>query len=310
LKRFRFRPTYSNVVATLALFFALAGGAWAATQLPKESVGSTQLAKGAVTPTKLSDQAKTGFTGARGEAGPQGALGPRGNEGQRGENGAGGATGPQGIRGATGATGTTGSRGEPGEGGLRGERGPIGDPGEKGDTGEEGQRGLEGQPGPEGDSGPEGPRGLEGQPGPEGKQGEEGEPGPTGPSDAYVATSENDPLEVGHELQRVAELALPAGEYVFQAVLTVEAEEGQGTTADCSFMPGAPGIAVEPSIYFRATAAAGAVISLVGTTTATATEASAVDLFCEATEQTSFVIPYEAAHLTATKVGALHPPTP
>jgi hypothetical protein len=67
---------------------------------------------------------------------------------------------------------------------------------------------------------------------------------------------------------------------------------------------------VEPSIYFRATVAAGAVISLVGTTTATATEPSAVDLFCEATEQTSFVIPYEAAHLTATKVGALHPPTP
>jgi hypothetical protein len=319
LKRFRFRPTYSNVVATLALFFALAGGAWAATQLPKESVGSTQLAKGAVTPAKLSDQAKKGFTGARGEAGAQGALGPRGNEGQRGENGAAGATGPQGIRGATGATGATGSRGEPGEVGLhgeRGERGPIGEHGEKGDTGQQGQRGLEGPPGPEGDPGPEGPPGLEGQPGSEGKQGEEGKPGPTGPtgptgpSDAYVATSENDPLEVGHQFQRVAELALPAGEYVLQAVLTVEAEEGQGTTADCSFMPEGLGIAMGPSIYFRATAAAGAVISLVGTTTATATEASAVDLFCEATEQTSFVIPYEAAHLTATKVGALHPPTP
>src|ERR1700744_5066673 len=75
LKRFRFRPTYSNVVATLALFFALAGGGWAATQLPKESVGSTQLAKGAVTPAKLSAQAKKGFTGARGEAGPQGRSG-------------------------------------------------------------------------------------------------------------------------------------------------------------------------------------------------------------------------------------------
>src|SRR6201999_3149666 len=84
LKRIRFRLTYSNVVATLALFFALAGGAWAATQLPKGSVGSTQLAKGAVTPEKLSAQAKKGFTGP---AGPQGALGPRGNDGQRGENG-------------------------------------------------------------------------------------------------------------------------------------------------------------------------------------------------------------------------------
>src|ERR1700685_4238726 len=98
LKRSGFRPTYSNVVATLALFFALAGGAWAATQLPKESVGSTPLPQGAGTRAKLSEQAKKGFTGP---AGPQGALGPRGNEGQRGENGAAGATGPQGIRGAT-----------------------------------------------------------------------------------------------------------------------------------------------------------------------------------------------------------------
>ena len=86
MKRFHFRPTYSNVVATLALFFALAGGAWAATQLPKESVGSTQLKNGAVTPGKLSAEAKKGFTGARGEAGAQGALGPRGTEGPRGEN--------------------------------------------------------------------------------------------------------------------------------------------------------------------------------------------------------------------------------
>src|SRR6201996_909465 len=131
LKRFRFRPTYSNIVATLALFFALAGGAWAATQLPKESVGSTQLKDGAVTPGKLSAQAKKSFTGARGEAGAQGALGPRGTEGQRGENGAVGATGMQGLRGATGATGAAGPRGEAGEIGLRGERG---------------ERGLEGEP--------------------------------------------------------------------------------------------------------------------------------------------------------------------
>jgi Collagen triple helix repeat (20 copies) len=278
LKRFRFRPTYSNVVATLALFFALAGGAWAATQLPKESVGSTQLAKGAVTPAKLSAQAKEGFTGP---AGPQGALGPRGNEGQRGENGAAGATGPQGIRGATGATGATGSRGELGEAGLRGERGPIGD------------------------TGLEGPRGLEGRPGLEGKQGAEGE---TGPSDAYVAISDDDPLEVVHELQGVPlELALPAGEYVIQAVLTVQAEAKAGATADCSFMEGAPGITLGPSNNFSASVRAGAIASLVGTTTAVATEDSEVDVFCEAAGAgTSFLIPGEAAHLTATKVGTLH----
>jgi hypothetical protein len=275
LKRFRFRPTYSNVVATLALFFALAGGAWAATQLPKESVGSTQLAKGAVTPAKLSAQAKEGFTGP---AGPQGALGPRGTEGQRGENGAAGATGPQGIRGATGATGATGSRGELGEAGLRGERGPTGD------------------------TGSEGPRGLEGQPGQQGAEGE------TGPSDAYVAVSVDDPLEVVHELQGVPlELALPAGEYVVQAVLTVQAEAKAGATADCSFMEGAPGITLGPSNNFSASVRAGAIASLVGMTTAVATEDSEVDVFCEAAGAgTSFQIPGEAAHLTATKVGTLH----
>jgi hypothetical protein len=319
LKRFRFRPTYSNVVATLALFFALAGGAWAATQLPKESVGSTQLAKGAVTPAKLSDQARNGFTGARGEAGPQGALGPRGNEGQRGENGAGGATGPQGIRGATGANGATGSRGEPGEPGERGitgqtgasgPQGATGATGSRGEPGEIGLRGLRGETGAQGDQGipgEPGPTGDAGQQGEQGIQGDPGEPGPTGPSDAYVATSENDPLEVGHELQRVAELALPAGEYVIQAVLTVKGEPKAGAAADCSFL--APGITLGPSNNFSASVRPGAIASLVGTTTATVTEESGVDVFCEAAGVgTSFLIPGEAAHLTATKVGALHPP--
>jgi hypothetical protein len=316
LKRFRFRPTYSNVVATLALFFALAGGAWAATQLPKESVGSTQLAKGAVTPAKLSAQAKKGFTGARGEAGPQGALGPRGNEGQRGENGAVGATGPQGIRGATGATGATGARGETGEVGLRGERGLTGltgAPGAQGDKGEPGTPGAKGDPG---DEGPRGPKGLQGEPGIQGepglpgKPGEKGDPGPTGPSDAYVAISNDEQLAVVHGLQGVPlELALPKGEYVIQAVLTVEGEGKAGATAECKFMAGDPGITFDPSNNFSASVRAGAIASLVGTTTAVATEESGVDVFCEAAGAgTSFLIPAESAHLTATKVGALHQP--
>jgi Collagen triple helix repeat (20 copies) len=308
LKRFRFRPTYSNVVATLALFFALAGGAWAATQLPKESVGSTQLAKGAVTPAKLSDQAKKGFTGARGEAGAQGALGPRGNEGPRGENGAAGATGPQGIRGATGATGATGVRGEPGETGARGLTGltgAIGATGPKGEQGEPGERGFRGE---------RGGRGEQGEPGPQGEPGAKGEQGPAGPSDAYVAIGDGEPLEVVNPLPGVPlELALPPGEYVIQAVLTVEDEGKAGARADCRFIAAAPGITLGPSNNFSASVRAGAIASLVGTTTAavttTATEESAVDVLCEAAGPgTSFVIPGEAAHLTATKVGALHPP--
>ncbi|MCW2978414.1 MAG: collagen alpha-2(XI) chain-like [Solirubrobacterales bacterium] len=311
MKRFRFRPTYSNVVATLALFFALAGGAWAATQLPKESVGSAQLAKGAVTPAKLSDQAKKGFTGARGEAGAQGALGPRGNEGQRGENGAAGATGPQGIRGATGATGATGSRGEPGETGLRGERGergPIGEHGEKGDTG---QRGLEGPPGPEGDPGPEGSPGLEGQPGSEGKQGEEGKPGPTGPSDAYFDVSEPGAIQVGHDAKVVLEVTnVPAGEYVLQAAFSLEGVVVPAI-AECQFVAGGSEITVGTAAPFSTNVTTGDFASLAGMGTAVAAEPGNVYVICgTAVEGTNFIIPPESGHLTATMVGALHPPTP
>ena len=40
MSTFRSQLTYANVVATLALFLALGGGAYAATQLPKNSVAA------------------------------------------------------------------------------------------------------------------------------------------------------------------------------------------------------------------------------------------------------------------------------
>lgn len=49
----RRRLTYSNVLATLALFVALGGAAVAATTLPRNSVGTRQLKRGAVTSAKL-----------------------------------------------------------------------------------------------------------------------------------------------------------------------------------------------------------------------------------------------------------------
>jgi hypothetical protein len=49
----RRRLTYSNVLATLALFIALGGAAVAATALPRNSVGTRQLKRGAVTSAKL-----------------------------------------------------------------------------------------------------------------------------------------------------------------------------------------------------------------------------------------------------------------
>jgi len=52
--------TYANVVASMALFFALAGGSYAATKLAKDSVGPTQLRKSAVTGRAIKDNAVKG----------------------------------------------------------------------------------------------------------------------------------------------------------------------------------------------------------------------------------------------------------
>jgi len=298
LKRFRFRPTYSNVVATLALFFALAGGAWAATQLPKESVGSKQLKNGAVTPAKLSGAAKSGMTGARGEAGPQGALGPRGNEGSRGEAGSDGATGPQGIRGATGATGATGAHGETGDQGPRGERGPEGPTGPQGD---------QGVPGPRGYTGEEGEKGERGEQGPPGDTGAQGVQGPTGPSDAYFDISEDQPMILGNEaLKTPLELTLPVGKYVLQAVLTVEGDF-EAVVAKCLFK-GESDASLGPANAFFADVTEKGSASLVGTTTAVVSEQpTKVFVMCEGPAGTgSYSIPPEGGHLTAMKVGELH----
>jgi hypothetical protein len=90
--------TYANVIATIALFVALGGGAYAATQLPAKSVGTKQLKNGAVTKAKLGRSLQNSL-GARGPAGPAGATGATGAEGREGK------TGPRGER---------GERGEPG----------------------------------------------------------------------------------------------------------------------------------------------------------------------------------------------------
>lgn len=52
--------TYGNVVASLALFIALGGAGYAATKLPKNSVGSAQLKAGAVANADLAANAVTG----------------------------------------------------------------------------------------------------------------------------------------------------------------------------------------------------------------------------------------------------------
>jgi hypothetical protein len=51
--------SYANVMATVALFIALSGGAYAATQLAKNSVGTKQLKKNAVTSAKVKNHSLT-----------------------------------------------------------------------------------------------------------------------------------------------------------------------------------------------------------------------------------------------------------
>jgi hypothetical protein len=53
------RPSHATAVAYLALFVALGGTVYAATQLPKNSVGAKQLRKNSVTTTKIKGEAVT-----------------------------------------------------------------------------------------------------------------------------------------------------------------------------------------------------------------------------------------------------------
>jgi hypothetical protein len=88
--------TYANVMATIAVFVALGGVGYAATRLPKNSVGTKQIRRAAVTPAKLSKAAKSKLVGPAGPEGPRGAAGPQGSRGAQGAAGEKGARGPAG----------------------------------------------------------------------------------------------------------------------------------------------------------------------------------------------------------------------
>lgn len=89
--------TYANVMATVAVFIALGGGAYAAVKLPKNSVGSRQVKDHSL---KKADF-KRGLikAGARGPAGAAGAKGDAGAPGAKGDAGPIGPTGPAGAQG-------------------------------------------------------------------------------------------------------------------------------------------------------------------------------------------------------------------
>ncbi|HEV7774739.1 MAG TPA: collagen-like protein [Conexibacter sp.] len=94
------RLTYANVVASLALFVALGGTGYAATQLAPNSVGTPQLKRGAVTGAKIAARTRRAL---RGKTGPSGQRGPEGARGPAGANGANGMNGQSGTDGAVSA---------------------------------------------------------------------------------------------------------------------------------------------------------------------------------------------------------------
>ena len=121
--------SYANVAATMALVFALTGGAFAATS--QSGGGGSSGAKAAASVTPLAHAAK------KKKAAPKGIPGPRG---------------PKGETGAPGATGPTGGAGPAGPAGAKGETGPAGS-GTQGEKGVQGEKGLQGEKGEPGETG-------------------------------------------------------------------------------------------------------------------------------------------------------------
>jgi hypothetical protein len=79
MSRRRFnRPSPAMAVALLALFVALGGTGYAALTLPKNSVGTKQLKKHAVTLKKVKPSARRALHGTKGDRGPRGPRGAAG----------------------------------------------------------------------------------------------------------------------------------------------------------------------------------------------------------------------------------------
>jgi hypothetical protein len=100
-------PTPAMLVACIALAASLGGVSYAASVLPKNSVGTAQVQKSAVTASKLKKNAVTGvkvkngtltaadFSAGQLPAGPQGPKGDPGAQGPKGDTGTAGVSGYQ-----------------------------------------------------------------------------------------------------------------------------------------------------------------------------------------------------------------------
>ncbi len=97
MQALRGKLTYANVISTLCLFMLLGGGAYAATQLPKNSVGAKQIKNGAITgkeikqgtidTSKLTPSTVASLKGQKGDLGSVGPQGPQGTDGAEGAEG-------------------------------------------------------------------------------------------------------------------------------------------------------------------------------------------------------------------------------
>jgi Collagen triple helix repeat (20 copies) len=131
LEKLKKHLSYANVAATMALVFALTGGAVAASSHGGGGSGSGSPSKASVASAHYTAAAakKKSKAPARGPAGPKGATGATG------ATGAAGATGPAGAPGAKGENGAAGINGINGTNGEKGETGPQGPPGNEGEPG-------------------------------------------------------------------------------------------------------------------------------------------------------------------------------
>ena len=106
--------TYANVTATLALVFAMSGGALAAKHY---LINSTKQVSPKVLKALKGKTGKAGATGKEGPGGKDGAPGGPGKEGPRGQ---------EGVPGTTGKEGPPGKEGPKGEKGIEGHEGAPG----------------------------------------------------------------------------------------------------------------------------------------------------------------------------------------
>jgi hypothetical protein len=105
--------SFANVTSLMALMFAMGGTGYAMT-LPKNSVGSKQIRKDAVTSAKVKNRTLRASDFAVGQL-------------PAGRAGASGALGATGAAGAPGAKGDPGPKGDPGKDGMQGLAGVVGE---------------------------------------------------------------------------------------------------------------------------------------------------------------------------------------